>query len=381
MKAKSIQGKTTEEINKELKASLADGFKPTLAFVFMTSVDEIDSIVSVLNDKQIEIFGTTTTVEFTDKGILENGISILLLDISPEYFKIVINDLNQIPTLEASRLIGKTGVNTFSNPGFIISGVSLNTPGESMIQGITEIAGIEATIIGGMAGEPVFFEGMVFTNDSKYSKGLLTLILDQDKIDFSGVAVSGWKPVGTEKTITECQDYWVKTIDNKPALEVLRKFMGDEFITDSSEISEGIIRLNTTFPFQVKRKNGNPIMRPTLLANLQENSILCGGIIEEGDVFRFSLPPDFEIIDKVVETSVDARKNTMPDAEAMIVFSCMSRYWSLGPMIEDELDGLAKTWNLPMAGFFCLGEFGKTIGGKQSEFHGTTCSWVALKEK
>jgi hypothetical protein len=33
-----------------------------------------------------------------------------------------------------------------------------------------------------------------------------------------------------------------------------------------------------------------------------------------------------------------------------------------------------------MAGFFSYGEFGRAARGKQ-EFHGTTCSWVALKEK
>jgi small ligand-binding sensory domain FIST len=33
-----------------------------------------------------------------------------------------------------------------------------------------------------------------------------------------------------------------------------------------------------------------------------------------------------------------------------------------------------------MTGYFSLGEFGAVKGGKAT-FHGTTCSWVALKEK
>jgi hypothetical protein len=37
-------------------------------------------------------------------------------------------------------------------------------------------------------------------------------------------------------------------------------------------------------------------------------------------------------------------------------------------------------WNAPMAGFYTYGEFGKGLNGKH-EFHSTTCSWVALKEK
>ena len=53
---------------------------------------------------------------------------------------------------------------------------------------------------------------------------------------------------------------------------------------------------------------------------------------------------------------------------------------SLGPMIDKELEGLTQTWDKPMIGFFSLGEFGCAEGGVP-EFHGTTCSWVAIKEK
>jgi class 3 adenylate cyclase len=38
------------------------------------------------------------------------------------------------------------------------------------------------------------------------------------------------------------------------------------------------------------------------------------------------------------------------------------------------------TWNKPMAGFYSLGEFGK-VDDSPPQFHGTTVSWVALKEK
>ncbi len=70
----------------------------------------------------------------------------------------------------------------------------------------------------------------------------------------------------------------------------------------------------------------------------------------------------------------------MPDADALIVFSCVGRLGSLGPMVSAEIEGLAATWNKPMIGFFSLGEFGK-VDDSQCEFHGTTVSWVALKEK
>ena len=121
------------------------------------------------------------------------------------------------------------------------------------------------------------------------------------------------------------------------------------------------------------------MMRPFLLWNTEDQSIMVGGPVKEGSLFRFSLPPDLEVIDSVIESSMALKENELPDADAMLIFSCIGRL-SLGPMSSSELDGLTATWNKPMAGFFSLGEFGK-LDDSRPEFHGTTVSWVALKEK
>ena len=104
------------------------------------------------------------------------------------------------------------------------------------------------------------------------------------------------------------------------------------------------------------------------------------GIAIEGSAFRFSLPPDFDIVESVIESSRKIKEKELTEADALVVFSCVARLDSLGPMAAMELEGLAETWARPMVGFFCLGEFGRIADGK-SEFHGSTVSWVALKEK
>ena len=44
----------------------------------------------------------------------------------------------------------------------------------------------------------------------------------------------------------------------------------------------------------------------------------------------------------------------MPDTDAMLIFSCVGRLGTFGPMITTEIEGLAKTWNKPMLGFFLI---------------------------
>ncbi len=377
MNAKSIKGNSTAAIKAALKDRIADGFIPTLAFVFITNIEDVEAMSEMLDKEGIVIYGASTGQKFTEEGIEADGIVVLLLDIKTDCFRIVLNDYQTTSPYETARQTGKTGVQTFKNPGFIISPVDFRIPGEDIIKGLMNSAGHHTTIIGGVAGEPDNFTGIVFTNDSSSTSGLLALIIDHDKISINGLAVSGWKPAGTEKEITKSEGSWIYTIDNEPAMNVIKKYLGGEISLNKP--TEGLVRLDSSYPLQFQRASGTPVMKPVLLWNTADHSVMVGGQVKKGQHFRFSLPPDLDVIDTVVESTRMVKKN-MPDADAMIVFSCAGRLESLGPMSSVEIEGLAAIWGKPMIGFFSLGEFGK-VDESQCEFHGTTVSWVALKEK
>ena len=60
MKAKSIKGKSTEEILVALKQSMNDGFTPTLAIAFVSIKQDRTAISNLLDAKGIAVFGCTT---------------------------------------------------------------------------------------------------------------------------------------------------------------------------------------------------------------------------------------------------------------------------------------------------------------------------------
>ncbi len=379
MRAKSIKGKSIQEIKSALVNSLADGYTPTLAFVFLSNKHGTEAICALMNDHGIAVFGATTTSEFTEEGVETDGIAILLLDINPAYFKIVLKDFGTGSVYEAASEIGEVGIQTFAHPAFIMSAANFTVHNdEEVITGLVDKAGEEVTIVGGMAGEPVNFTGIVFTNDASSSNGLISIILDQDKISLKGMAVSGWKSMGTKKVITACKGSWIYAIDNLPATEVFKKYLGEDIFSGSS--SGDIIKTNMNYPLQFERPGGSPLNIPFVSFNTTEQSVMIPGIAIEGSAFRFSLPPDFDIVESVIESSRKIKEKELTEADALVVFSCVARLDSLGPMAAMELEGLAETWARPMVGFFCLGEFGRVADGK-SEFHGSTVSWVALKEK
>ena len=64
MKAKSIKGRTRDEIQIALRQSMNDGFKPTLAIVFLSVSQDRKAVCKVLSNAGIKIFGATTNGEF-----------------------------------------------------------------------------------------------------------------------------------------------------------------------------------------------------------------------------------------------------------------------------------------------------------------------------
>ena len=289
MKAKSIKGKTTEDINIALETLFAKGYQPTLAVVFLSIREEIPSITSLLNEKGIAIFGATTMAEFTEESAATIGIAVLLLDINPAYFKIVLKNFGSGSGYEAGCQVGEIGVSSFSNPAFIISSADYKIPGDKIIKGMIEKAGTYFPIIGGKAGDTHSFQGTVFTNEGSSDNGLICLIIDQEKVALKGVAASGWKPAGTEKKITRSTGEWIHTIDDQPAFDVVKKFLGDDIIDD--EKKEGVVKLNLIYPLQVHRAEGSPLMLPILFANTEDNSVMLAEEVPEGSLFRFSMPP------------------------------------------------------------------------------------------
>lgn len=384
MKAKTIKGNSPEEIQSALQQSMADGFKPTLAFVFISIKNDIDAVCMFLDRQGIQIFGATTGGEFIDGDISAGSIAILLLDMNPSHFEILLWDYRDKDPEAVAREMAESAKEKFKNPSFIIStnihatGESESLLGDPIIKAIESVTGIETIIWGGRAGDDfIFDETVVFTNHQSTKRGILLLVLDGDKILVRGEAASGQKPVGTEKIITKAIGNWVYEIDDKPAAEMVLKYLG---LNLTQEEAETFYPTNANVVFSVSRDKGDPVLRGAGVFNWKNKSIFLLGSIHEGDKIRLTLPPDFEVVEEVSKNAEKIKREEMPEADALLMFSCIGRLAQFGPLVGDEIEGLRKVFDVPMAGFFTYGEFGRTKNGN-NEFHNNTCCWVALKEK
>jgi len=384
MRSKSIKGKSTEEIEQELKSSLVDGFAPTIAIVFISVKQDRKAICELLDAKNIDVFGATSCGEFINGYQSEGEIAILLLELAKEHYQIVFEDIENRSIDEAVSSLAKTALKQFTNPSLIVCSTGINQKGEffkgeEMVTPLKQYLGLEKIFFGGMAGDDWMLNGsFVFTNNKETDYGMVALVLNADKINLKGMAVTGWKPLGIKRTVTKSKGNLLYEIDDKPALELYLKYLGkeDKIAENNFNIFE---ELAIEYPFIVERDTNETVLKTPMKVDSKEKALVMDIPMPEGTKFWFTNPPEFDIVEEVIDKATQLKQDTNEDADALLVFSCAGRQPVLGPMATQENEGLAKVWQTPMAGFFTYGEFGRVLNGKQN-FHSGACCWVTLKE-
>lgn len=378
MQSKTIKGRTSEVIAILLEESLADGFMPTLAIIFIHQQNEVKAINELFKKRNISVFGASSFGHFINKDHEIDSIVVMLLNINPEHFRIEFRETGKSSTMEIAQSIAEAGKTAFNKPAFIIVSGGIRTNGEKIIEGIEDGAGKDVTIFGGLAASD--FQTMisfVFTNENFTDNGLVAIILDEEKIGIKDYATGGCQPLGIFHTITKSEDNIVYTIDDQPAFDLVLRYCGKQNEELSKQVN--VLNISQSFQIQLYRENDSFIMRTIMFMNPEDRSIVFAGSLPQGAKVKFSILPGFEAVDNVVNEFTEFGKQ-VPEADAVILFSCQGREIAFGPWMGEEIDRLQKIWNSPMIGLFSFGEIGNSGDGK-NEFYNMTCSLAILKEK
>ncbi|WP_417856388.1 FIST signal transduction protein [Xanthomarina gelatinilytica] len=384
MKSKSIKGKSTEEIKQALENCLADGFTPTIAIVFISVKQNRKAICELMDSKNIEVFGATSCGEFINGHQTEGGIAIILLELAKEHYTILFETMEDGNMDKAIYKLANNALKQFTNPSIIVCGPGINQngehfEGEKLVKSLEKQLGADKLFFGGMAGDDwALKETFVFTNTQESNYGIVALALNGDKISLNGMAVTGWKPMGIARTVTKSDGKFLYEIDGKSAVDLYLKYLGkaDKITEKNFKIFED---LAIEYPFLVERDTNETVIKSPTKIDHTTNALFMDNPMPEGTKFWFTQPPEFDIVEEVIEKAAQLKNDLDTEAEALLIFSCGGRKPILGPFVTDENEGLAKLWNTPMAGFFTYGEFGRVLNGRQN-FHGGACCWVTLKE-
>ena len=385
MQAKTVKGKYPREIQLALQQHLNENFKPTLAIVFISVKQDRKAICEILQKEEIDVFGATSCGEFINGHQSEGEIVVLLFDMAKEFYSILFEEINDRSISDAVSKLANDALQKFKNPGVIVCSTGMTAKGEyfdgeTFVRSLENYFGTDKIFFGGMAGDDWTFSGTyVFNNQQETDLGIVALVVDMDKVSLNGMAITGWKPMGISRTVTKSKGTLLYTIDNKPAIEMYFKYLGQTEKLDDKDFNM-FKEISIHYPLIVKRETGETVLRSPMSIDHVENALVMDSEMQKGTEFWFTVPPDFDIAEEIIAQAEQIKSENMGDADALLIFSCAGRPPVLGPLVTVENNGLADVWQTPMAGFFTYGEYGRAKNGRQ-EFHSGACCWVALKEK
>jgi hypothetical protein len=376
MKYRAFLGESIKEIQEKIANALNGDIIPSLGLVFASPRIDIEGLSAALEGSPIKFLGCSTDGEILglgeDKTAYEGTAVVCLVDLDPALFDVGLFRGSQKSSFDLGTEVGRWGRSRFSNPALILLSAGLHADGEQILRGVLSVAGENTAVYGGLAGDDKMFKRtLTFTNRECTDNGVTALVFDGDKVEVGGIASSGWIGIGAEKRVTKASGNVVYAIDHEPALDVYKKYMSVE--------DDELPQVGVDYPLMLLREDGSSVLRGIMDVDKKEGSLTFAGTVPEGGRVRFSSSSGFEVIEHV-KKDLDAYHKDFPKADLLLLFSCMARHLSLGPMVDDEIVAAQRKWNVPLVGFFTYGEIGRNITGR-CDFFNETFTLAAVRIK
>lgn len=237
----------------------------------------------------------------------------------------IAESLEEVPALKAALLLAPA---IALNCARLLDGINDRLPGTAVFGG-------------GAAATEASAQSLVFLDKQFSESGAVAVALAGNELHIESHVFLGWKALGPRMTLTDVDGFNIRSIDDKPAFEVYRKYL-------SIEPGDDLFLLE--FPLLIERHG-------TMLARNPVSSDKQGCVTLVADIYSGeSARLGYLDVDTVIEHmrgTLTAMESFAP--EAIFLYSCICRRFSLQQDTELEtfpFQGLA-----PVAGFFTYGEF------------------------
>jgi signal transduction histidine kinase len=368
MKTFNLIYKSTKMLERFVTSNDIDKHDNVLVQVFtgFTDKDFITSLISKILSlvPKAEIIGTTTDGEIVDDEIRSYSTVISFSIFENTHIKTYHTQKHF-----SDKLLAKDIYQKLQNPDDIklmitfLDGLNMN--GEVFLKEF-EKYNEDIIIAGGLAGDNAEFKKtFIFDNNGCYDNGLVCAAFYNDDLVVGTTNSFGWKKIGKHLKITKSSANIVYEIDNISAVDIYKKYLGNE-------VSNDLPATGIEFPLILNR-NGIDVARAVLGIEREKGALIFAGEIKEGESVQFGYG-DVEVIESLVEQT---SKNVLSKpVESIFIYSCMARKRLMGDSILNEILPLSRISST--SGFFTYGEL--FTKGKKHELLNETMTILTLSE-
>ena len=223
------------------------------------------------------------------------------------------------------------------------------------------------SLAGGNAGDDYQFKKCEVFTDRSENCDVVIAAVDSSELQVETKYLFNWQTIGQKMRVTKSEGIKVFEIDNRPAIEVYRYYLGDDVAND-------LLTFGIEFPI-IFKDHGVDVARALVGFDSDEGSISFAGNVPQDVSVKFAYA-NVEHIEK--ENREMLLNDFSHKNEAIYIYSCGSRRQMLGAFLNEELADLNDI--APTVGFITYGEFFHDTLACQNNLLNITTTYVVLNE-
>lgn len=253
----------------------------------------------------------------------------------------------------------------------------LHVNGSELIRGLNSILPESVIVTGGLAGDGDKFQRTWVLKDGRpQSKFVTAAGLYGSHVRIGHGSKGGWDQFGPERVITKAKGNVLYELDDKPALQLYKEYLGDR--------AAGLPATGLLFPLSVRveASSDKRLVRTILAVDEAAQSLTFAGDLPEGALAQL-MHANF---DRLIQGASDAGASISFSGRASngalaIAISCVGRRLVLGERTEEEIEATLDV--LPpgtkQIGFYSYGELSPYVSGR-CELHNQTMTLTTITE-
>ncbi|MEQ9620228.1 MAG: FIST N-terminal domain-containing protein [Deltaproteobacteria bacterium] len=324
------------------------------------------------------IFGCSTAGEIFGTEVSDNSLVMTALNFKDSTFDGTCIRLSKTKdSFQAGECLGRSLKKEGLVHVLVLSeGVKVN--GSELVRGISKHIPEGVSITGGLSGDGLNFKETVVVWDGKAESNTIAVLgLYGSGLKVGFGSLGGWDPFGPERLITKSNGNILYEVDNKSALELYKRYLGDH--------AEGLPSSALLFPLEVRSKDSEiGVVRTILGISETDDSMTFAGDVPEGTYARL-MKANFDRLiggaSTAAQTSYESVGSVTPDLALLI--SCVGRKMVLKQRIDEEVEGVRNVLgeNTVLSGFYSYGEISPLNSSCKCELHNQTMTITTLSER
>lgn len=267
-------------------------------------------------------------------------------------------------------------------PDLLILIADMTVNGSAVVEGAKSVAGLNAPMIGGSAGDDYQFKKTYEYYNNQVVTDSVVAIGFYGQFSYGFGIRHGWMPVGLPVKVTKANGVWLQELDGKPALKLYEDYFGKE---SAELVKEPLARMAYTYPIGIAVAGSDELLiRDPVVAN-ERGEISMAAAIPEGTTIRLMIGDKDKAIAAAkwaAETAHEQLEDHKPSF--ILMFNCMARNKLLGVRCHEENQTVQQAIgaDVPMLGFYTYGEIGPLLGkkGTPAYFHNETMTLLVIGE-